>query len=125
MPTLWNLEQANEQRELEIQHQILKSSQPQSTEYQTAEAKILYIEEKRQWLNEQASKVKWMALPLLSHFHWEDDAGGSQALNQVVSWWDLTRINRKDLLAALIFGIRISLSVGIIAVGIALLLEFP
>lgn len=127
MPTLWNLEQANEKQEIETQRQILQTyaSQPHSLEYRMAESKINYIEARRRWISEQTEKVHWMAMPLLSHFHWEEDAGGSQALNQVIPWWDLTRINRKDLLSALIFGIRISLSVGIIAVGIALIIGIP
>ena len=48
-------------------------------------------------------------MPLVRPFHWEDDAGGrSEPLNQHVHFWELTRINRKDLTAALIFGVRIS-----------------
>ena len=64
-------------------------------------------------------------MPLLSHFHWEDDAGGDQSLNQIVPWWELTRINHKDLLAALIFGVRISLIVGLAAVALALVIGIP
>lgn len=64
-------------------------------------------------------------MPLLSHYHWEDDAGGQQLLNQYLPWWQITRINRKDLLAALIFGIRISMVVGIAAVAIALAIGIP
>ena len=98
---------------------------PDSLEYKMAETKIAYVQDRRQWLEEQAKKIHWMLMPLISNFHWQDDAGGSQSLNQIVPWWDLTRINRKDLLSALIFGIRISLSVGIIAVGIALVIGIP
>lgn len=127
MPTLWNLEQANDTRELEIQKQILAdhADSPHSFEYKLAESKIHYIQDRRRWLAEEIQKIRGMVMPLLSQFHWEDDAGGSQALNQVVPWWDLTRINRKDLLSALIFGIRISLSVGIISMGIALIIGIP
>ncbi len=64
-------------------------------------------------------------MPLLRNFHWEDDAGGDQSLNQELPWWELTRINRKDLVAALIFGIRISLVVGFLAVFLALLIGVP
>ncbi|MFI5344665.1 MAG: ABC transporter permease, partial [Chlamydiales bacterium] len=77
------------------------------------------------WLEEQAKKADWMVMPLVRPFHWEDDAGGEQALNQYLPWWDLTRINRKDLVAALIFGVRISLVVGFLAVGLSLLLGIP
>jgi peptide/nickel transport system permease protein len=125
MPTLWNLQQAHEQREIEMQRQIIATSDSNSSEYKTAESKLNFILDRRHWLEEQIKKVHGMVMPLVSDFHWEDDAGGSQALNQVVPWWDLTRINRKDLLSALIFGIRISLSVGIIAVGISLIIGIP
>jgi len=64
-------------------------------------------------------------MPLLRPFHWEDDAGGEQSLNKYINWWELTRINRKDLVAALIFGIRISLVVGITAVALALAIGIP
>jgi peptide/nickel transport system permease protein len=46
-------------------------------------------------------------------------------LNQLIPWWDLTRTNRKDLVSALIFGVRISLVVGIIAVAISLVIGIP
>lgn len=78
-----------------------------------------------QWIQEQIPKINWVIMPLIRPFHWEDDAGGSQALNQKLPWWELTRVNRKDLVAALIFGVRISLVVGMLAVGLALLIGIP
>lgn len=84
-----------------------------------------YIQERRAWINQQMGKLRWMVFPPFSQFHWEDDAGGDAALNQLVPWWKLTRINHKDLLAALIFGVRISLVVGIIAVTISLIIGIP
>jgi len=51
--------------------------------------------------------------------------GGEQSLNRDLPWWELTRINHKDMLASLIFGIRISLMVGLTAVVIQLLLGIP
>lgn len=83
------------------------------------------IEEKKQWLQAQVAHVDFMIMPLIRPFHWEDDAGGAQELNQYLPWWDLTRINRKDLGAALIFGVRISLVVGFLAVGLALMIGIP
>ena len=41
-------------------------------------------------------------MPLIRPFHWEEDAAGSQALNSKIPFLELTRINRKDLGAALI-----------------------
>lgn len=81
-----------------------------------------FLEDKRSWISQESEKVKIHLSPLLSHFHWEDDAGGSRKFNQYLHWWQLTRINRKDLLASLIFGIRIALLVGGLGVIIALCL---
>lgn len=80
---------------------------------------------RQQWIQEQVSKIEWIIMPLFRPFHWEEDAGGSQALNQKLPWWELTRVNRKDLVAALIFGVRISLVVGLLAIGLALLIGIP
>jgi peptide/nickel transport system permease protein len=93
--------------------------------YEAAQAKILYIESKRAWLEENILRLRYIVNPLLSPFHWEEDAGGNQTLNRHIGWLDLTRINRKDMMSALIFGIRISLSVGITAVGLALAIGIP
>lgn len=127
MPTLWNLQQLNENRDLQMQKEILllNANNPNSIEYKQASAKINYIQDRRNWIEEQAKQINHLWTPFLSTFHWEDDAGGDQALNQILPWWDLTRINRKNLLSALIFGIRISLSVGVIAVGLALIIGIP
>ncbi len=83
------------------------------------------IKQKQQWLDDQVKELHYEIMPLFRSFHWEDDAGGDQALNQLISWWDLTRINRKDMVASLIFGIRISLSVGLLAIALALLIGIP
>lgn len=93
--------------------------------YEFAQAQIQYLQQKREWLDQQASELQYEVMPLVRPFHWEDDAGGSQELNRHIGWWDLTRINRKDMVAALIFGVRISLSVGLTAVGLALLIGIP
>lgn len=82
-----------------------------------------YYQEKVAWLEKQ--DVSFILWPLIREFHWEDDAGGDQRLNQQVPWWELTRINRKDLVASLLFGIRISLMVGLLGVAIALLIGVP
>lgn len=125
IPTLWNMEHINEQRDIDIQQHILDTSPPESLEHKQAQFKMVYIKDRRHWIEEQSKRIFAMVNPLLSHFHWEDDAGGDQAFNQLLPWWNLTRINRKDLLSALIFGIRISLSVGVIAVFIAVLIGVP
>lgn len=102
-PTLWNLRMHNE------------SSQEDKG----------YLRDKNQWLQEQSDHLIHEIMPLLRPFHWEEDAAGDQALNRFVSWWDLTRINRKDMVSSLLFGIRISLSVGLLSIGLALLIGIP
>lgn len=91
-------------------------------EYNKVHSAINFIQDKRAWINEESKELRIIIRPLLSLFHWEDDAGGSRDMNKYVRWWELTRINRKDLLASLIFGIRIALVVGGISVAIALLI---
>lgn len=125
LPSLWEIEYRNETDDNARQKEALKSAPPSSAIFQYAAAKIKYNEEKQFWVQENIPKLKFEAMPLLRDFHWEDDAGGEQSLNQFLPWWDLTRINRKDLLSALIFGVRISLVVGITAVGIALIIGVP
>lgn len=82
-----------------------------------------YEQERSLWLQEQS--IGFIVWPFIREFHWQDDAGGDQRLNQLVPWWEITRINRKDLVAALLFGIRISLMVGVLSIGIAFLIGVP
>lgn len=129
MPTLWSTEVIRENEEIERQTKIINSLESEaktdSENYRYAKAKVQYIQERRNWLEKQSQLLQFEIMPLLRPFHWEDDAGGQSSLNQYISWWDLTRINRKDLVAALIFGVRVSLVVGILAVGIAMLIGIP
>lgn len=90
-----------------------------------AESNTPYLRARDAWLQRQSHNVSFALMPLIRPFHWQEDAGGSQGLNQIVDWWDLTRINRKDLVASLIFGIRISLVVGLTAVFLSLLIGIP
>ncbi|MCB1149425.1 MAG: ABC transporter permease, partial [Chlamydiia bacterium] len=99
----------------------LKSKTAASTRLETLKSS----EEDKRWLDRENAKVGWVLWPLIRTYHWEEYAGGSQAMNQDVPWWELTRLNRKDFTAALIFGVRVSLVVGIIAVAIALLIGVP
>ena len=108
-PSLWNLTYQQEK-------QIEGTGHPNETRY---------LEERRAWLEEQTGQLKHEIMPLVRPFHWEDDAGGDQTLNHLVGWWELTRINRKDMVASLLFGVRISLSVGILAIALALLIGIP
>lgn len=127
IPTLWEQEFHHEKDEIQRQQEIIHRYSHKKTDvaYQKAIARLKYIQDRRQWLEEQSKQLSDEVMPILRLFHWEDDAGGDQTLNRYVSWWDLTRINRKDMVASLIFGVRISLSVGLLAIGLALLIGIP
>jgi peptide/nickel transport system permease protein len=93
--------------------------------YEKAQGELEFLKEKRVWLTEESQKIKILIPPLVRSFHWEEDAGGAQDANQYIPWWELTRINRKDLVASLLFGIRVSIVVGFLAVLLSLLVGIP
>ncbi|MBA3237186.1 MAG: ABC transporter permease subunit [Parachlamydiaceae bacterium] len=121
IPTLWNIN-------LENQHQQiirLKEELTQNPKNLITQASLKYIEDKDKWLTGESAKIRFRVMPLVRDFHFEEDAGGEQSLNQYLPWWELSRTNRKDLVAALIFGVRVSLVVGILAVGLSLIISVP
>lgn len=93
--------------------------------HRKALAELNYLAERTVWLETESAKLSWLVFPFLRPFHWEDDAGGAQMINKYVPWRELTRVNRKDLTASLIFGIRVSLVVGIASVAICLMIGIP
>lgn len=93
--------------------------------YEGAKASIAYILDRRTYLEGEALKLKWRIMPLIRPFHWEDDAGGEQSLNAYIGAFERTRVNRKDLVSALLFGIRISLVVGLLSVFLAISIGIP
>lgn len=125
MPTLWGILQENIAVLKAQQKKTMERYPVNSFEYALAYSKYHYQVDKQRWLKKESEKLSHMVMPLIRDFHWEDDAGGSQSLNKEVSWFELTRINRKDLTAALIFGIRVSLVVAITSVFIALIIGVP
>jgi peptide/nickel transport system permease protein len=128
LPTLWQMESTNEQNIIMQQKNILSSDEKEKkigVPYKKAEATLSFLEERRLWLNSEEQKIQFEIMPLLRPFHWEQDAGGEQSFNQYIPWWEVTRINRKDLIAALVFGVRISLVVGIMSVSLALIIGTP
>lgn len=125
LSTLWQTERDNEEKEIKRLNDHLAKEEKSDRAYAYTLASIQYILDKRAWLQSQQQLLHYEVMPLIRPFHWEDDAGGDQSLNQHVPFWELTRINRKDLMAALIFGVRISLVVGILSVGLALIIGLP
>ncbi|MBI3901059.1 MAG: hypothetical protein HY324_02785, partial [Chlamydiia bacterium] len=93
--------------------------------YQKKAAELETLLMQKHWVEESVQGVHVLIPPWLRTTHWEEDAGGSQELNQYLPWWELTRINRKDLVASLLFGIRISMVVGILAVALSLIIGLP
>lgn len=116
IPTLWNQIQNRYHKQIE---DLSKASDEQSIARRTA------LIDRHEWLEKQSQQLQYLTMPLLRNFHWEDDAGGQQSLNKHIPWWELTRINRKDLISGLIFGVRISLVVGILSVALALAIGIP
>ncbi|MBF5051003.1 Uncharacterized protein CLAVI_000627 [Candidatus Clavichlamydia salmonicola] len=93
--------------------------------YQKISDSFTMIKDRNAWIDQELRQVSFTLRPLLSNFHWEEDAGGSQSFNKVVPWWNLTRINRKSLLPGLIFGVRVALIVGVSTICIALMIGVP
>ncbi len=113
IPTLWQLEQQNLEKQ---KARYLERGN---------EALVTYLEEREAWLDQEEAKLSYLVMPLMRSFHWEDDAGGEQSINRFLDWWELSRVNRKDLVAGLLFGVRISLVVGLTAIGLAILIGVP
>lgn len=95
------------------------------SDYLNLETHLNYLNEKERWLEHESEKITVVLSALLRSFHWEEDAGGSQKMNQYVPWFERTRINRKDLTSSLLFGIRVSLVVGVSAVCLSLMIGIP
>lgn len=121
IPTLWNTNQENQRQKITRLTEELE----QNPNDLNAQASLKYIQDKEKWLTEESAKISYRVMPFIRDFHFEDDAGGEQSLNQELPWWELSRTNRKDLVAALIFGVRVSLVVGILAVGLSLIISVP
>lgn len=107
LPTQWNSSQS-QLRELRS-----RVTNPQ---------RLAYLDEKERWIDEELKKVRLVVMPLIRPYGYQEDVGGNQLFNQTLPWYELSRTNRRDLTAALIFGIRISLLVGIGSVAISLLI---
>lgn len=114
--TLW---QSTRNREAEKLHLLGTSTAPH------AQAEWQQLLDRRRWLEAQQRNIRFAIMPLIRPYHWQEDAGGDDRFNQRVSWWELTRAGHQDLTAALIFGVRVSLVVGWLAVGIALAIGIP
>ena len=93
--------------------------------YRKAKGELAFLDAKALWFEKQQERLRVLVPPLIRDFHWEEDAGGVQTFNTFLPWWELTRVNRKDLVASLLFGVRVSLIVGATAVALSLLIGIP
>ena len=111
--TLYSIERNN--------NEILK----QQAKKEGNSIEFAYLKAKEQYIEHEKKRITYILYPFLTMYHWEDDAGGDQAMNRALPFWGLSRINRHDLLSALIFGARISLFVGIVATALSLVIGVP
>jgi len=120
IPSLWQLEMDSLQSLLtsSLEKQKKAASPSLQKEIDLLAHALFTIEQGRK-------KIDWMVMPVFSSYHWEEDAGGSQAFNQHLPWQYLTRPNRKSLASALVFGGRISFTVGVLAVFFAVCIGIP
>ena len=86
---------------------------------------LLAMQEEQVWLKTQSKKINFILMPLFRPYHWEDDVGGTEELNTFLPWWQLSRVNHKDLSSSILFGIRASLIVGLLATLLQLLIGIP
>lgn len=116
---------AEKKEQLALQSLNLQKAQQEIAEYRSYVFEKTTLDNAEKWQKQESQKMKILLKPLVRPFHWEDDAGGSQGMNHFLPWWELTRLNRKDMGAALLFGIRISLVVGAATVFLALAIGIP
>ena len=93
--------------------------------FEELQNRLQFINDKQNWLDTEIKKISFVMMPLIRGYHWEDDVGGDQSLNIQLPFLELSRITRRDLTAALIFGARISLFVGFASCLLALSIGVP
>ncbi len=125
LPTLWNEHRQFIQEETDRLKDEMKNLKLSQELQRENEAILKYLEDNQTWIEEQKKKISYLLWPLITRFHWEEDAGGSQSLNRKLSIWDMTRLNRKSFTAALLFGVRISLVVGGLSILLSMAIGIP
>ncbi|CRX38894.1 ABC transporter permease [Estrella lausannensis] len=125
LPTNYQNSLAHEEQTLSLLKERVEMEGSDSKARKEDLEEIAYINERREWIENESLRVSWIVMPLIRPFHWEDGAGGDRFFNRIADITDKTRINRKDLFASLLFGIRISLVVGVLSIAISLLIGIP
>lgn len=115
---------ASPEKRAKLQKKSLQLEE-QNEAYEEQQNRLQFLQDKRAWIQKNEGLISSIIMPPVSIHHWEDDVGGEQALNVKLPFTHDTRINRKDLVSALIFGCRISLFVGFGATLLALAIGVP
>lgn len=84
-----------------------------------------YLEQKKAWIDQEKSALKIHLLPLWRLWYWEENTGNEKSLNHSLPWHMRSRLNGKDLTAALIYGTRVCIVVGILSVVLSLSIGIP
>lgn len=125
LPTLYYLRQQREKEEMARCLLALQKIGLDAKTKQEATQKLAFLQKRREWIGQELKQLHHVVMPLIRPHHWEEDIGGGQDLNLVVPWWELARINHRDLVASLLYGVRVSLMVGVMAVALSLLIALP
>ncbi|MEG0037365.1 MAG: ABC transporter permease subunit [Victivallaceae bacterium] len=91
-------------------------------EYVKTKSAVAFIEDKLVWLNDASADCRIILKPFFRLHHWEEDTGMSGDVNKYLPWWEMSRANGRDLVASLLFGIRICLVVGFLGVTVSLII---
>lgn len=84
-----------------------------------------YLFDRQAWIENSFNDMTWWVEPLIRPYFWEETTGIDQTINRDLPWYERARVNRKDLVSALIYGSRISFVVGILAVMMSLAIGVP
>jgi peptide/nickel transport system permease protein len=117
-----------EEEELRKSHAdrgLIQSLVEKNQRYEELQNRLRYIEDKKSYLAREEKEITLRVMPLMRPIHWQDDAGGNGAMNRYVSFLELSRLSRQDLMSGLIFGVRISLFVGLVATLLSLAIGIP
>jgi peptide/nickel transport system permease protein len=115
----------HDEKEIQKLIRYLRSLVEKNRYFERIQNQIQYYQDKDAWIEAHMKDISFVFMPLIRPLGWQDDAGGSQELNLKVPFWELTRASRQDLLAGVIYGVRVSLLVGVLATALALAIGIP
>lgn len=84
-----------------------------------------YLEDKKTWIDQEKNQLEIRLLPLWRLWYWEESTGNDKKINPYLPWDMRSRLGGKDLTAALIYGTRVCIVVGILSVALSLSIGIP